>query len=29
MLKGNLTVWRKYRWNIERWIFRKLMRLNF
>ena len=28
MLKGNLTVWRKYRWNIERWIFRKLMRLN-
>ena len=27
MLKGNLTIWYrcKYRWNIEKWILRKLM----
>ena len=29
MLKGNLTIWSKYRWNIEKWIFRKLIGLTF
>ena len=25
MLKRNLIIWSKYRWNIEKWIFGKLM----
>ena len=29
MLKGNLIIWNKYRWNIEKWIFGKLISLTF
>ena len=29
MLKGNLKIWREYRWNIEKWIFGKLISLTF
>ena len=29
MLKGNLIIWNKYRWNIEKLIFRKLISLTF
>ena len=29
MLKGNLITWSNYRWNIEKWVFRKLMSLTF
>ena len=29
MLKGNLIRWSKYRWNIEKWIFGKLINLTF
>ena len=29
MLKGNLVTWSKCRWNIEKWIFKKLMSLIF
>ena len=29
MLKGNLIIWSKYRRNIERWIFGKLMNVTF
>ena len=29
MLKGNLIIWDKYRWNIEKWRFRKLISLTF
>ena len=29
MLNGNLIIWNKYRWNIEKWIFGKLISLNF
>ena len=29
MLKGNLIIWSKYRWNIEKWIFGKLISLIF
>ena len=29
MLKGNLILLSKYRWNIEKWIFGKLMSLIF
>ena len=29
MLKGNLIIWSKYRWNIEKWIFGKLISLTF
>ena len=28
MLKRNLIIWSKYRWNIEEWIFGKLISLN-
>ena len=27
MSEGNLTIWTKYRWNIEKWIMRKLKRV--
>ena len=29
MLKGNLIIWNKYEWNVEKWIFGKLTSLNF
>ena len=29
MLKGNLIRWSKYRWNIEKWMFEKLITLTF
>ena len=29
MLKGNLIIWNKYRWNIEKWIFGKLISITF
>ena len=29
MLKGNLLIWNKQRWNIKKWIFGKLMNLIF
>ena len=29
MLKGNLIIWNKYRWNIEKWILGKLISLTF
>ena len=29
MLRRNLIIWSKYRWNIEKWIFGKLMGLGF
>ena len=29
MLNGNLIIWNKYRWNIEKWIFGKLISLTF
>ena len=29
MLKGNLIIWNKYRWNIQKWIFGKLISLTF
>ena len=29
MLKGNLIIWIKYRWNIEKWILRNLISLIF
>ena len=29
MLKGNLIIWRKYRWNIEKWMFGMLTTLTF
>ena len=29
MLQGNLIIEGKYRWNIEKWVFRKIMSLNF
>ena len=29
MLKGNFIIWSKYRWNIEKWTFGKLMSLTF
>ena len=29
ILKGNLIIWSKYRWNIEKWVLRKLMSLIF
>ena len=29
MLKGNLIIWSKYRWNIEKWIFEKLISSTF
>ena len=29
MLKENLLIWSKYRWNIEKWIFGILMSLIF
>ena len=29
MLKGNLIIWGKYRWNVEKQIFGKLMGLLF
>ena len=29
MLKGNLIIWSKYRWNIEKWMFEKLISLTF
>ena len=28
-VNGNLIIWNKYRWNIEKWIMRKLMSLIF
>ena len=28
-LNGNLIIWSKYRWNIEKWIFGKLTSLIF
>ena len=27
MLKGNLLIWDKYRWKIEKWMFGKLTSL--
>ena len=27
MLKGNLLIWSKYRWNIEKWVFVNLISL--
>ena len=27
MLKGNLLIWSKYRWNIEKWVFVSLISL--
>ena len=29
MFKGNLIMWSKYRWDIEKWIFGKLISLIF
>ena len=29
MFKGNLIMWIKYRWDIEKWIFGKLISLIF
>ena len=29
MLKARLIIWNKYRWNIEKWIFGKLISLIF
>ena len=29
MIKGNLIIPSKYRWNIEKWIFGKLISLTF
>ena len=29
IVNGNLIIWNKYRWNIEKWIMRKLMSLIF
>ena len=29
MLKGNLTMWSKQRWNIKKWTFGNLMSLTF
>ena len=29
MLKENLIIWKNYRWDIEKWIFGKLMSLIF
>ena len=29
MLKGNSIMWNKCRWNIEKWIFTKLINLIF
>ena len=29
MLKGNLIIWNKYRWNIQKWMFGKLISLTF
>ena len=29
MLKGNLIIWSKYRWNIEKYIFEKLISSTF
>ena len=29
MLKGNLIIWSKNRWNIEKLVFENLMGLNF
>ena len=29
MFKGNLIIWSKYRWDIEKWIFGKFISLTF
>ena len=29
MLKGNLKIWKKQKWNIDKWLFEKIMSLTF